>query len=1163
MLFKHIHYNIRSLTGSAPKHLNSLETKTSILLRTLWSEAEVISLTEHWKSEGSFNKLVQPLLKDSHEWRTTNGPNGSLGVAILWRKDKFKYLKSNIDDGHRFVFVQLLHISSGHRLWFKTIYAPGSQYSKKERSEFFENIGNQFKQTKKTLVCGDFNLNPSLIGESILGNAFKDWVSKWKLEESADDQTFNTPTMDHSKTLKRYDLMFSTEDIAKFISPTRIANKCNLGLSDHFPIIQQITFGKLPKPTFLWRLDPNVLEDSKVQEFVRGCLSSAKVDSMGEWLELKHFIAQALEKFDLKRREERRSTEMVARMDLDYCLQKHLKENTEQSSFELKVAQETYYKANVERTAGMREVAIAKYDFLREAPSKVISALLKNKSSQNLIYTLTTLEGEILTDTKDVLEYSAAEFGKIFEKKETSEEAFQKLTTNQMKKLSQQEKEKFNESLTNEEVIKAIRCLKGSSVPGKDGLTARFYHYFIQELSPILTKVLNNFIESNIAQPNFNEGIIIVIPKGDRTSINHFDQMRPVTLLNSDYKILTHVIANRIKTVLDFLIHPDQKGYVQKRQGSEIVFNTITILKEAMENEESIVLLDFSKAFDSVQHDFIWRCLSNFNFPMHFINTCKLISKNATSKLYINKNFSGSIRLDSGVRQGDPLAGLLFILSVEILANSIREDQSIEGINVYEEEKKINLYCDDVTLFLKNGSSFKNSQDKLDIFSSGSGLKTNKKKCKIITKSKNYTTEYGIVSKENPGQLLGFQLNQKELVNPLEEKIQEMDKVLDKIRDSWSSLLGKRLHIQTYAFSKLYYYSLFFRLTDEQEKKINMKIKEALFKMERTSKKGKKFFTTPISISRLCNPKEKGGISLIDVRAQLDSLKTVFARQWLSQEGNCRFLNSIIDWKNKKFDPPWKRKIKNQQLQESLFLLTPFLGQKFEAGKYAVKMENSKIRTVLKITKVEKKEIWGLKLSRIKENKFDGTSYSFGSLKRKESIIASAKEEGKEVTICPLSAQEWSTNTKLRKTNNTNHVGKISNKDVYGLLRRIKEPSESLLRGFESKEEYFKMSEQTLKSPYRNKIREFEYLFINNGLKIAWKTNCKYCNTEISKKHIFEQCVLTKTTQKSTISRWCQWKIFNKYAHDEQKDISGIGIELKKMIEFEEKRNVNMNKQKK
>ena len=101
--------------------------------------------------------------------------------------------------------------------------------------------------------------------------------------------------------------------------------------------------------------------------------------------------------------------------------------------------------------------------------------------------------------------------------------------------------------------------------------------------------------------------------KGDKQLLENW---RPITLVNVDYKILTHVLSIRLHKVLNNLIDNDQKGYLKGRFDRENI-RLVNDLLEYTDNEsiEGIMLsLDFRKAFDSVNRDFMFETLKSFNF---------------------------------------------------------------------------------------------------------------------------------------------------------------------------------------------------------------------------------------------------------------------------------------------------------------------------------------------------------------------------------------------------------------------------------------------------------------------------------------------------------------------------------------------------------------------
>ena len=128
---------------------------------------------------------------------------------------------------------------------------------------------------------------------------------------------------------------------------------------------------------------------------------------------------------------------------------------------------------------------------------------------------------------------------------------------------------------------------------------------------------------------------------------------RPISLLNVDYKIISKVIANRIKKVLPTIINDSQTGFIKGRYIGENIRTIIEIIEDANENDNNgmIFFADFEKAFDSLDHTFIYKCLEHFNFGPSFINWIKLFYNDAKSCITNNGHLSDFFNIEKGVRQ--------------------------------------------------------------------------------------------------------------------------------------------------------------------------------------------------------------------------------------------------------------------------------------------------------------------------------------------------------------------------------------------------------------------------------------------------------------------------------------------------------------------------------
>ena len=201
--------------------------------------------------------------------------------------------------------------------------------------------------------------------------------------------------------------------------------------------------------------------------------------------------------------------------------------------------------------------------------------------------------------------------------------------------------------LTKTECEEALKSMNGDKTPGTDGLPAEFYKVFWDDISTHLLSALNFAYESDCLSITQRRGIIKLIPK---KSIEPFyiKNWRPITLLNTDYKIAAKAIASRIKTVVPKLIDNDQTGFMKGRFIGE---NIDGIIQYATQHNVPGLLLfiDFEKAFDSLEWPFI------FGFGPSLINWVRTFYCNMESCVLNNGWSSNFFQPQRGVRQGCPL----------------------------------------------------------------------------------------------------------------------------------------------------------------------------------------------------------------------------------------------------------------------------------------------------------------------------------------------------------------------------------------------------------------------------------------------------------------------------------------------------------------------------
>ena len=147
--------------------------------------------------------------------------------------------------------------------------------------------------------------------------------------------------------------------------------------------------------------------------------------------------------------------------------------------------------------------------------------------------------------------------------------------------------------------------MKLNKAPGLDGLTVEFYQKFWNNIKNLAVKVFNYSHEKKELTNSQKKGAIsLIFKKNDPFSLDNY---RPITLLNIDTKLIAYTLAQRLKNVLPLIISLDQTGYVKNRY---IGFN-IRQIQDLIDHSEkfnidgAILFLDFSKAFDSLEWNFM------------------------------------------------------------------------------------------------------------------------------------------------------------------------------------------------------------------------------------------------------------------------------------------------------------------------------------------------------------------------------------------------------------------------------------------------------------------------------------------------------------------------------------------------------------------------------
>ena len=874
-----ITFNVRGLKNKTKRNsiLNLLKTyKNSIiaLQETYINENDIRIIEKEWGGEIHFS----------------NARGRSNGLITLFSKNiPFEKVKCVIAEER--ILLSKINFGS-YVIYIVNVYSPCIN---SEKPVFLRQVSEAIeKYTELTnIVClGDFNMVLDNKLDIVSGGchtisnieSFKNFklkgnlIDTWRyLHPYEKNYTWRGGA---TNAARRLDYIFISADLVDCLKKTEISS---FGFSDHRSVHCNLTFSDFQRGPSYYKLNTSLLMDEVYVKLINETIEYTKdryesLDPSLKWEMIKNAVVTESQQYSRFKHINKQNKILELLDELNFLDEKF--KNSENEEKAILVTKINSAKEKLEiykhyQTRGAQIRARVKWVEEGEKNSRYFFGLEKKRVNDNTLRSVFDENDVPIYSEHSILEKIYSHFEKLYTEKNNQAyfaNNFEKFTENLfIPKISEEEKLYCDLEFTEEEVSLALKSLKNGSSPGLDGLPTEFYKFFWDKLKqPLIESFRHSFLEGSLS-PSQRLGMLFLLHKGNDLNKQKIENWRPIALTNVDYKIITKVLATRIKTVINCIVGENQYGFIPGRKMGDFIHNidNITSYLRTFKKSGLLLSVDFEKAFDTISVSFIIKTFKSYGFGNYFIKWLETVLSDRKCCVQNGGYISKAFNMNRGVRQGCPLSPLLFVMAAEILAYAIKQKSDIQGISLPANENiKIMQYADDTTFFPNDENDMKIFLDVLNNFTTISGLKINKNKSSYISYNPMYdVAEQALqISRVERVKILVVYFSSLSDSQHISENWTPKIYKIEKLLISWAkrdlSIWGKILIIKTLCISMLTLIIQSITLPNEALSRLNQLFFKFIWKKRYNNKKA--FEKVKRKIMYLTY--EEGGLQMLDIK---------------------------------------------------------------------------------------------------------------------------------------------------------------------------------------------------------------------------------------------------------------------------------------------------------
>ncbi|CDH61037.1 hypothetical protein RO3G_01611 [Lichtheimia corymbifera JMRC:FSU:9682] len=562
--------------------------------------------------------------------------------------------------------------------------------------------------------------------------------------------------------------------------------------------------------------------------------------------------------------------------------------------------------------------------------------VIKQRQSQQTIQSLRCPQtGAVIQDPRGIIQEARRFYQALYSPDDIHMADVDQLLSNipSTARLSESDARDMIDQVSRLDLLDLIKRTPLDRSPGLDGLPFEVYRHLIprsRDFCSLLHIVINQALHGFFPSSWFDTRMVLLYKKGDPELLANW---RPLSLINTDAKLFTKLIANRINHVLPRLINPYQTGFMPHRLISDNGWLNQVIMTNARKacpsKQQVAIFLDQEKAYDRVHPEYLQRVLLHFGFPATLVTSlCKLFF-DTRIHVSINGWLGAGFNQRRGLRQGDPLSPLLFNLAFEPMLRSIWNSRlqgvSFSTISIARHRRptpailpvdrhtqspdyvctafndpaptvKMLSYADDLEVFLNDPSEGPLLMDLLDQYRRASNAKVNLSKTVMMSLSgqahaawMDIAQEYGAEWHDNSSSVavryLGYPLyhNQQQL-------LQFLDGIKLKISRHVNLLKGRNLSVQgagmvanSLLLSRLWHVLRVIPAPDKWLREIKAIVRRFVLP----------FWPAP-AWDTICLPRRFGGLGIIDIENQALALHFIYIQRLFTRRRESDFLSTWV-----------------------------------------------------------------------------------------------------------------------------------------------------------------------------------------------------------------------------------------------------------------------------